>query len=103
MTNAFRNLDKASFAAAALDVGADVHVAAVVAKIASTALLETLGGGDGGTNLSMDMVVVSAEMGLTAIPETVGGDGGTNMGMDVAVVAAENASATLLAISSWLG
>ena len=80
-----------------------MDVAVVAAEIASTALLETLGGGDGGTNLNMDMVVVSAEMGLTAIPETVGGDGGTNMGMDVAVVAAENASATLLAISSWLG
>ena len=93
-----RNLDKASFAADAVDVGVDVVV--VAAEIASTTLLKPAGGGDGGTNMGMDVVVVAAEVAsITLVKAAGGGDGGTNMGMYVAVVPAEIA---LFAVTSLL-
>ena len=79
----FKNLAKASFAAAALDVGADVVVAAP-----RPAMLKTAGGGYGGTNTGMDVVVVATEIASTALLKTAE-NGGTNMDVDVVVVVAE--------------
>lgn len=62
-----RNLDKASFAADAVDVGTDVDVVVVAAEIASTTLLKPAGGGDGGTNMGMYVAVVPAEIALLAV------------------------------------